>query len=279
MFKSSSLTRWLNVNVTLFGFLFLSILAQASVETIFEVQKRLQQKKIGEKLFQQRCVGCHGVKGDGAGKLVGMLDPKPRNLVESSYRFRSTASGTLPTDADLMRTLEQGVLGTSMPTFHFLSTEKKKALILYIKSLRDWDIDLTEVVAIPPTPADIFSSKVKLFSEGKKGQTLFAENCATCHGNTGLGDGEGAEDLETEEEHAIKPANLQKKFVKSGATASDLFRAISTGLDGTPMAGFADAFTVEERWQLVAFIFQLRGIGSGKYSTAEVFVSSAKESK
>jgi len=37
----------------------------------------------------------------------------------------------------------------------------------------------------------------------------------------------------------------------------DVYRTLTTGMDGTPMPTFADALTPEQRWQLVDFILSL----------------------
>ena len=47
------------------------------------------------------CVGCHGANGDGKGPAADMLIVKPRDFTKGIFKFRSTPSGTLPTDEDL----------------------------------------------------------------------------------------------------------------------------------------------------------------------------------
>ena len=38
-------------------------------------------RKHGSEVYAKRCVGCHGVKGDGKGPASVFLDPKPRNFI------------------------------------------------------------------------------------------------------------------------------------------------------------------------------------------------------
>jgi len=38
----------------------------------------------------------------------------------------------------------------------------------------------------------------------------------------------------------------------------DIYRALVTGRDGTPMPSFLDATTEAERWALVAYVLSLR---------------------
>lgn len=52
----------------------------------------------------------------------------------------------------------------------------------------------------------------------------------------------------------MRPADLRQPLARSGPGWVDLYRTITTGLDGTPMMGFAEVTRPEERWELVAFI-------------------------
>ena len=52
--------------------------------------------------------------------------------------------------------------------------------------------------------------------------------------------------------------------------ARDIYRAISTGLDGTPMPGFDGVYDENGRWDLTAYVFYLRGKAAGVYGPEEV---------
>src|SRR2546423_15233838 len=43
--------------------------------------------------------------------------PRPRNFTGAVYKIRTTASGQLPTDADLMRAIDEGLPGSAMPAW------------------------------------------------------------------------------------------------------------------------------------------------------------------
>jgi hypothetical protein len=47
------------------------------------------------------------------------------------------------------------------------------------------------------------------------------------------------------------------KPFKSGPNPDDLYRTISTGLNGTPMPSYANVLTPEERWGLVFYILSI----------------------
>jgi mono/diheme cytochrome c family protein len=230
-----------------------------------------QLVRTGRDVFLANCSGCHGTNADGKGPASPMLSPRPRNLVSGSFKFRSTPSGTLPTAQDLLRTLDQGVLGTSMPSFRLMNMQEKLALVSFIMSLRpDWRETQGSPLPIPEPPSTIFASREGLRTAARRGQKTFQAACQTCHGDQGLGDGPGSAGLTDGEEQPIRPANLQRKYQKSGRSARDIFKDISTGLDGTPMPGFADTFSEADRWDLVAFVFHLRGVGAGLYQASDL---------
>lgn len=232
----------------------------------------------GKELFQRHCTGCHGVEADGKGPAAAMLSPKPRNLVKGSFKFRSTPSGSLPTTADLIRTIDQGVLGASMPSFKFLSQSEKLALATFVKSLRkDWAANEGETINIPSTPKDVFSKKPMFLASAMRGYKTFQENCATCHGTQGLGDGESAASLVDDDNMPIKPANYTRPYIKSGRSARDIFKAITTGLDGTPMPSFGEVFSETQRWELVSYVMFRRGQGMGIYPADKTLEQLAAE--
>ena len=79
--------------------------------------------KRGYQLYSKYCVQCHGVNGDGNGDVAEHLNPKPRNYTFGIFKFTSTPYGQKPRRSDLVRTIRQGVTGTSMPSFDRFSDE------------------------------------------------------------------------------------------------------------------------------------------------------------
>lgn len=234
------------------------------------VQNIAQQELVnhGQEVFTQRCIGCHGTKGDGMGPASQMLDPKPRDFTKGIFKFKSTPIGSLPTDEDLMKTLTQGVLGTSMPAFAELPQQSRTALIEYIKTFSSAWQDKTRYarpVQGAPMPEADLRNPTKFLEYARRGKTLFIESCAVCHGAKGLGDGPGSVDLEDDWGQPIKPGNLTHKTVKSGKSAKDIYGVLLTGIDGTPMPSFKETYTDEKLWDLVAFVLYLRGVSQNLY--------------
>jgi cytochrome c oxidase cbb3-type subunit I/II len=209
--------------------------------------------KLGERIYQENCAACHGDKGDGKGPEAHRFKIKPRDFTAGIYKFRSTPSGSLPLDQDIFRTVTRGVRGTSMLAQLQLSEQERWAVVRYIKafSKRFKEGKPGQAVAAPPAP----SPNGKLVALGK---SKYEEaGCAQCHGPDGKGDGPSAKDLKDDWGNPISPADLTLKPFKSGSNPEDLYRTMSTGLNGTPMPSYADAFSPKERWALVSYIFTI----------------------
>src|SRR5688572_20107687 len=68
----------------------------------------------GKELYARWCSGCHGDGGAGDGFAAPYMIPRPRDLTLGNFYVRSTATGEVPTDADLRRTISDGFPGTAM---------------------------------------------------------------------------------------------------------------------------------------------------------------------
>ena len=193
----------------------------------------------GQLVYQKACAACHGETGKGDGQGAKPLDPKPRDFTSGLYKFRSTGLGDMPTDADLMRVIENGVPTTQMPGFKNVLTAQERAdVAAYIKlfAAEDFGYADFEVIDIPEAPA----TTAEFVAEGKN--VFMALDCWTCHGAGGKGDGNAAKGLKDSWGFAIKPHNLTRTSYKNGATPEDIYRTIHTGFNGTPMSAFGGAF-------------------------------------
>lgn len=217
---------------------------------------RVELESQGRFVYERNCQVCHGRWGDGRGEMAEGMLPRPGNLTRARFKFRSTPSGSLPTDDDLRRVITLGVAGSSMPAFSPLSDREVASVIAYLKTFsRRWDDSRLhgEPMTLPVPPEWISASESRV-AHVRHGQELFFANCAACHGPAGRGDGPAAASLEDDAGHPAPPADLSTGLWKSGPTATDLFRSLSTGLDGTPMPSFAETLSAADRWDLVAFL-------------------------
>jgi putative copper resistance protein D len=80
-----------------------------------------------------------------------------------------------------------------------------------------------------------------------RGEPLYAENCALCHGAYGYGDGQAAASL------PIKPANLTGEHLFHHGEGT-LFWWVSHGKPGTPMPGFEGQLSESQRWDVLNFL-------------------------
>jgi cytochrome c oxidase cbb3-type subunit I/II len=208
---------------------------------------------VGQRIYFENCAACHGERGDGKGPEAGRLKTQPRDFTRGIYKFRSTPSGSLPVDEDIYRSISQGVRGTSMLAQLHLSEKERWAATEYLKTFSPrFNAEKTpEAVPIPAKP----SSNAELIALGKR--MYMDAGCAECHGSQGKGDGTSANDLKDDWGNPISPTDLTLKPFKSGSNPEDLYRTISTGLNGTPMPSYANVLTPQEPWSLVAYILSI----------------------
>ena len=205
----------------------------------------------GHGLYRRYCIGCHGVEGDGNGDNAPYIDPKPRDFTAATFKCRSTPTGTLPVDSDLIHSLERGLRGSNMPSWIPLTVEDRVDLVAYIKTFSlKWKKEKPGTpIQIPPEP-EVTPERVKA------GQELFKKmECWKCHGVLGHGNGPSASTLTDDKERPITPYDFSTghKF-KCGTTDKDLYQIFMTGLDGTPMPSFADNINPDQAWDLVFYL-------------------------
>jgi len=207
---------------------------------------------LGRGVYDSRCMGCHGKNGDGNGPAATFLSPRPRNFALGIFKFRTTPSGSVPTDGDLYRTVTRGVRGTAMPTWHELPDKERLAVVAFIKTFSSRFKDEQSEPAMikePPT------ATAELVARGK--DLYRAAKCFQCHGEDGKGDGEASAELTDDLKFPIRPSDFTRGQFKSGSTVRDIFRTMTLGLDGSPMPSFADSMSEEERWAISYYVLSL----------------------
>jgi mono/diheme cytochrome c family protein len=218
------------------------------------------QRESGKKLYLKNCSQCHGEKGDGEGYAAQHLRPRPRNFTTGKFKIRTTPNGALPTHQDLVNIIRHGMPYTSMPAWPNFSDQEVSDLAYFITTFSP-DFSNPDNVPKPVTFPSAPRSTKESIELGKK---LYEENgCVKCHGTLGRADGPSAPTLVDEWGHPIRPADLTQPWTfRGGSSREDIFRTMSTGLNGTPMPSFADALKEDQRWAITDFIESLSG-GSG----------------
>jgi cytochrome c oxidase cbb3-type subunit 2 len=222
----------------------------------------------GAAVYDRYCVGCHGAQGDGRGVAAPMLITKPRDFTSGVFKFRTTPSGSLPTDEDLFRIITRGVYRTSMPEWSLLGERERWALVAYVKRFYPaWDErGVGTPITVPQAPA--WLGDAAAVARGKELYALL--ECTACHGESGRGDGASAATLPPDTwGNPQRPFDFTKGRLKSGAAPADVYRTFMTGLNGTAMPSYSDIFAApdgenirdDDAWRLVAYILSLRSSG------------------
>jgi mono/diheme cytochrome c family protein len=220
----------------------------------------------GLELYASSCAACHGEQGLGDGSAAYLLSPKPRNFADGQFRITSTKSG-LPSDADIMQVLRRGMPGSAMPSWGHMTEEDLQSLVLAVRDLAIKGkaaqlmannkamkpdramktahslLDPGAVEPLPPAPAphelDV-----------KRGQTLYAANCAACHDADGRG--RIKRDLKDNQGLPVFARDFTAGVFKGGSDAESLARRIVRGMPGSPMPAAAD-MPAGDLWSLVAY--------------------------
>lgn len=192
------------------------------------------------------------------GLLLPLIWIAARNLLRLKPQLLAAqASGPAETLRELLRRLARnvtaeaclgatilvivGALGITPPALHTqpswpfpfrLSWEAKKNLPLAVDAY-------PTTYLRPAVPYSALSVA--------KGAHLYEQHCALCHGTNGYGDGTAAPRL------SKKPADLTAKHT-ADHTAGDLFWWLTHGIKASPMPGFGDRLSSEERWDLINFL-------------------------
>jgi mono/diheme cytochrome c family protein len=240
-----------------FAMIAVFMLAVASSSTAQEshIARWTGHADAGKQLYFRYCWGCHGFRGDGNGENAQYLNIPPRNFMAATFKCRSTPTGTLPTDEDLSKAIERGLVNSNMPSWSALTDQQRADLVAYIKTFSPrWKSekpgDPIQVPAEPPLNLESIQHGKELFTKLE---------CWKCHGTEGRGDGPAAASLTDNNNQPIRPYDFESgSRFKCGTTNNDLFKIFMTGLDGTPMPSFADVLKPNEAWDLVHYLRTLQ---------------------
>jgi cytochrome c oxidase cbb3-type subunit 2 len=240
-----------------FAMIAVFMLAVASSSTAQEshIARWTGHADAGKQLYFRYCWGCHGFRGDGNGENAQYLNILPRNFVAATFKCRSTPTGTLPTDEDLSKAIERGLVNSNMPSWSALTDQQRADLVAYIKTFSPrWKSekpgDPIQVPAEPPLNLESIQHGKELFTKLE---------CWKCHGTEGRGDGPAAASLTDNNNQPIRPYDFESgSRFKCGTTNNDLYKIFMTGLDGTSMPSFADVLKPNEAWDLVHYLRTLQ---------------------
>lgn len=224
------------------------------------VPARAQEAPAGIAVYQKWCAGCHGAEGAADGPAADYMLPRPRDFTMGLYEIRTTGSGELPTDADILRIIDDGMPGTAMPGWrNTLSSSDRQALVEVVKSFSPFFESEEAPAAIEVGGAP--SASEEALAEGRE----FYERieCNKCHGEAGRGNGPSAPSLEDDRDLPVRAADLTENWLfNGGGSAEAIFTRLMTGMNGTPMPSFADLIdaefmTEEQLWNVALYVRSL----------------------
>jgi mono/diheme cytochrome c family protein len=226
------------------------------------------QRESGKNLYLKNCAQCHGEKGDGEGYATPHLYPRPRDFTSGRFKVRTTPSGALPTHQDLVNIIRRGMPYSSMPAWPNLSEQEVTNLAYFLTT---FSADFSSAENIPQ-PVPLPSAPAVTPESIELGKKLYVETgCIKCHGNLGRGDGPSAPTLMDDFGQPIRAANLAQSWTfRGGSSREDIFRTMTTGLNGAPMPSFADSLPVEQRWAITDYIVSLSGSDGPGYTNLVV---------
>lgn len=112
------------------------ILSIVAAQTVPADQPPVLPNDLGQRIYEQRCVECHGAQGRGDGVKAPFLSPRPGNLISAATSAKS--------DKDLLKVIANGRPRTAMPAWKDeLSDDEQREVLRYIRSLVKFHQPLT----------------------------------------------------------------------------------------------------------------------------------------
>ncbi|HEV3235975.1 MAG TPA: cytochrome c [Gemmataceae bacterium] len=267
---------------------------QAMLQTLSSTLKLDQATLIsGAGVYRKQCLHCHGLTGDGRGPTSPWVNPHPRDYRQGVFKFTSSSQGEgerRPRKEDIERTIREGILGTSMPSFRLLPDEEIEALASYVihLSLRgeaeylvtsfalkgEIEGDLVEggnglgdclkgiatywqnaqQSLIPAEAPPTFKNEEEQQQSIQRGFQLFTKQgeagCISCHTDFGRQAPYKYDYWGT----IVRPADITTGVLRGGRRPIDLYYRIHSGINGTGMTAFGKALKPQDIWDLVHFV-------------------------
>ncbi|HMC89584.1 MAG TPA: c-type cytochrome [Gemmataceae bacterium] len=252
--------------------------------------------KRGSTVYRQQCLHCHGLSGDGRGATAPWINPHPRDYRQGIFKFTSSSQdegSRKPRKYDLLRTLREGIEGTSMPSFRLLPEEDLEALASYVihLSMRG------------ETEFQVIRAILKGEAEGKVQENvkdylnLVVGNWQSAQGSMIKPPAYPGDSMKTDEERekylkasiergfnlitrgkssaclgchtdfgrqsaykydawgtVVKPLDLTTGVYRGGRRPIDLYWRVHSGINGVTMPASSSNLTPEEVWDVVNFL-------------------------
>ena len=193
----------------------------------------------GADLYAENCVACHGASGEGLGAYPALAN-----------------QGIQTMDAEVLtKIIERGRYSTAMAAFGVdeggLFTNAQIDSLVTLLLYGNWQYVDARVAELGLTPPEITAMEVseetllavRDLPDGTTladGMTLYAENCAACHGANGEGTG-------------LAPA-LNSDELRGRLSGDDITRIVQQGVPGTLMASWNAALSPDQVASITTFL-------------------------
>lgn len=167
-------------------------------------------------IYHNYCSVCHGDRGDGNSRAKNSLVPPPRDF---------TKAGELTRDA-MITIITHGKPGTAMTAWSTQLTPKE------VEAVTDYVRNNFMQVALDP----------KLM----RGRSLYAHNCAVCHGERGQGS--------PTKIGLVPPRDLSSPQARAELTRERMINSVTNGRPNTAMAGFAGRLPPEDILAVIDYV-------------------------
>lgn len=236
-----------------------------------------RQLERGRRAYLTYCVACHGADGDGKGVSARGLSPPARDFTRGEFKFAAVPAGRLPNDADLARTIRDGLHGTSMLPGKDIGAGTIDDLVQYVKVFSPRWVERRPGEAIVPGPDRWADARgADAVARGRKLYHALAQ-CASCHPAYASPEEVRAASLEMLGRETplradarfpvakesvwgtlVWPPDFRRDALRTGDTLPDLYRAIAAGVGGTAMPTWKDAIPDDDLWALAHYVRSLR---------------------
>jgi len=219
----------------------------------------------GKNTYTANCAVCHGDDGNGAMWTKNSLNPPPRD-------FTTLQALEMLSRDRMINSVTHGRPGTAMMSFtQRLASEEINAVVDYIRSkfigrVKTVDHAPEKVeghqqgqgilpLGAPASSLPVAAADMALpFSNGlqgdrEAGRQFYMNNCFTCHGREGDGNGPRASFIRP------KPRNFVHVDSRLSLNRPALFRAISIGKQGTVMPAWNKVLNEQQIVDVAEFVF------------------------
>lgn len=253
---------------------------------------RLDDKTLekGSALYRRHCLHCHGVSGDGRGPTAPWVNPHPRDYRAGVFKFIS-ATKAKPLRDDLLRTLRQGIEGTSMPSFGLLEEDELQALastVIHLSLRGETEIGTIKAIRrLDERVGEADDGSYSIVKELQVRAAIYAKNWQKATAVTlekyPFNDANPEEytqsvvrghrlikelgclschvDYGRKDKFifdkwgtVVRPANLTAGVYRGGRRPADLYWRIHSGIDPAQMPSGTNALQGKQPWDLINFL-------------------------